>query len=213
MRFPAILNEAAAVFGRVSVVQIASDVSAKERADGRRKRAMTGSARRIFSSGSGTPMTPVEQTNNSCGVQPSRFAASATVRTAAAWPASPVAQLALPAFTTTARMRPFDARIFSLEMRTGAATTRFCVKTAAAEAGTSLERIARSSAPVFFNPQAVAAKRNPRGKEASESACFINGTSVGLARRSRKGPPVLRNRSEGGLVFRCLARIHGLAPV
>src|SRR5207302_9082429 len=64
--------------------------------------------------------------------------------------------------------------------------------------GTSLERMARSSAPVFFKPQAVAAKRNPRGKEASEGACFINGTSVCLARRSRKGPPILRNRSEGG---------------
>src|SRR5216683_5233579 len=178
IRFPAILNEAAAVFGRVSVVQMAREVSAKERADGRRKRATTGSARRIFSSGKGTPMTPVEQTNNSCGAQPSRFAASATVRRAAAWPASPVAQLAFPAFTTTARMRPFDVRRFSLEMRTGAATTRFCVKTAAAEAGTSLEMIARSSAPVFFKPHAVAAKRNPRGKEASESACFINGTSV-----------------------------------
>src|ERR1700674_1979756 len=112
------------------------------------------------------------------GAQPIRFAASATVRTAAAWPAAPVAQLALPAFTTTARMRPFEARRCSLEISTGAATTRFCVKTAAAEAGTSLERIARSSAPVFFKPHAVAAKRNPRGKEASESACFINGTSV-----------------------------------
>src|SRR6266849_7131225 len=178
MRFPAILNEAAAVFGRVSVVQIAREVSAKERAEGRRKRAITGNARRIFSSGSGTPITPVEHTNNSCGVQPSRFAASVTVRTAAAWPALPVAQFALPAFTTTARMRPFDARRCSLEMRTGAATTRFCVNTAAAEAGASLERIARSSAPVFFKPQAVAAKRNPSGKDASESACLINGTSV-----------------------------------
>src|SRR5258705_4599265 len=178
IRLPAILNEADAVFGRVSVVQIANDVSANERAEGRRKRAITGKARRIFSSGSGTPMTPVEQTNNSCGVQPSRFAASATVRSAAAWPAAPVAQLALPAFTTTARMRPFDARRCSLEMRTGAATTRFCVKTAAADAGMSLERIARSSAPRVFKPHAVAAKRNPRGKDASESACFINGTSV-----------------------------------
>src|SRR6267142_6664966 len=185
------MNEAAAVFGRVSVVQIASDNSANERAEGRQWRAMTGRARRIFSSGSGTPITPVEQTNNSCGVQPSRFAASATVRSAAAWPAAPVAQLALPAFTTTARMRPFDARLFSLEIRTGAATTRFCVKTAAADAGTSLEMMARSSAPVFFNPQAVAAKRNPRGKDASESACFINGRSAGLARWPRKGPPIL----------------------
>src|SRR3989442_10711946 len=178
MRFPAILNEAAAVFGRVSVVQIAREVSANERAEGRRCRAMTGNARRIFSSGKGTPITPVEQTNNSCGAQPRHFAASATVRSAAAWPATPVAQFALPAFTTTARMRPFDARRCFLEMRTGAATTRFCVKTAAAEASTSLERIARSSAPGFFKPQAVAAKRDPRGKEASESACFINGTSV-----------------------------------
>src|SRR5258708_31571797 len=142
MRFPAILKEAAAVFGRVSVVQTASDVSAKDGAEGRRKRGMTGSARRIFSSGSGTPITPVEQTNNSCGVQPSRFAASATVRNAAAWPASPVAQLALPAFTTTARIRPFDARQCSLEIKTGAATTRFWVKTSAAEAVTSLARTA-----------------------------------------------------------------------
>src|SRR5713101_9026897 len=142
MRFPAILKEAAAVFGRVSVVQIASEVSAKERAEGRRKRAITGSARSIFSNGSGTPMTPVEQTNNSCGVQPRRFAASATVRSAAAWPAAPVAQFALPAFTTTARMRPFDARKCSLETTTGGATTKFCVNTAAAEHGTSLENSA-----------------------------------------------------------------------
>ena len=33
-RFPAILNEVAAVFGRVSVVQIASENSANDRADG-----------------------------------------------------------------------------------------------------------------------------------------------------------------------------------
>jgi len=59
--------------------------------------------------------------------------------------AAPVAQLALPAFTTAARMRPFDARRCCLEMRTGAAATIFCVKTAAADAGTSLERIERSS--------------------------------------------------------------------
>src|SRR2546430_13510101 len=64
-------------------------------------------------------------------------------------------------------MRPFEARRCSLERSTGAATTRFCVKTAAAEAGTSLERIARSSAPVFFKPQAVAAKRNPRDRKST----------------------------------------------
>src|SRR5215469_4936317 len=155
-RFPAILNDSEAVFGRVSVVQMARDNSANERVEGRRFCTMPGSARRIFSMASCTPMTPVEQTKTSLGWQCRRRAVSSTVRTEAAYPCSPVAQLALPAFTITARMRPFDARRFALETVTGAAMTRFFVKTAAAEAGTSLESIARSSAPVFFKPHAVA---------------------------------------------------------
>src|SRR3989441_38682 len=246
--FRSILNDAAAVLGRVSVVQIASDSSANERADGRRCRAITGSARRIFSTGNGTPMTPVEQTKTSSTGQPRRLAASVTVRSAAASPAAPVAQLAFPAFTTTALIFPFEARRCSLEIRTGAATTRFCVKTAAAEAGTSLEKTARSSAPVFFKPQAVAAKRNPRGSAASERACFMSATfrspfqsaavrplfqlaaprpsfqsavfrsplatatSVALAPRSRKGPPILRSGGERGKLT-CGFHAHGFAPV
>src|SRR5579863_4628075 len=164
IRLPDILNVADAVLGRVSVVQIANDNSAKERAEGRRLRESDGSARRIFSTGSCTPITPVEHTNNSCGVISMRRAASSLVRCATISPCAPVAQLAFPAFTTTARMRPFDSRRFFFESVTGAATTRFCVKTAAADAGTSLEISARSSAPVFFRLQAVAAKRNPLGK-------------------------------------------------
>src|SRR4029077_7824984 len=66
IRFPAILKEAAAVFGRVSVVQIARDNCANERMDGRRLRARDDSARRIFSTGNCTPITPVEQTKTSC---------------------------------------------------------------------------------------------------------------------------------------------------
>src|SRR5258707_11710069 len=163
MRLPDILKEAEAVFGRVSVVQMASESSAKERAEARRLRESDGSARRIFSTGSCTPMTPVEQTNTSCGANSMRRAASSLVRNATASPRIPVAQLALPAFTTTARMRPLDSRKFFFESVTGAATTRFCVKTAAAEAVTSLDMRARSSAPVFFRPHAVAAKRNPLG--------------------------------------------------
>src|SRR6266403_5239655 len=163
IRLPDILKVADAVFGRVSVVQMASDSSAKERADGRRLRASDGKARRIFSIGSCTPITPVEQTKSSCGASSIRRAASSFVRCATLSPCGPVAQLALPALTTTARMRPLDSRRFFFESTTGAATTRFCVKTAAAEAGTSLEISARSSAPVFFKPQAVAAKRNPLG--------------------------------------------------
>src|ERR1700730_13912192 len=209
--FPDILKEDAAVFGRVSVVQIASDSSAKERAEGRRCREITGSARNIFSRGSGTPMTPVEQIKSSSGWQPRRFAASAIVRWAAAWPAVPVAQLALPAFTTTPRMRPLDLRRFSLEISTGAATTRFCVKTAAAEARSSLQSSPRSSAPVFFKPHAVAAKRKPCGNEASESACFIAGTSAACARGPRKRPPILRYKCRLLLDAACCCR-HDLAP-
>ena len=63
---------------------------------------------------------------------------------------------------------------------------------AAADAGTSLEISARSRAPVFFSPQAVAEKRKPRGKDASEGACFMGGGSAGRTRISRKGPPILR---------------------
>ena len=137
-------------------------------------------------------MTPVEQTATSSGRQRRWRAASSTVLTEAAYPTVPVAQLALPALTMTARMRPFEAFKWALETTTGAATTRFCVKTAAAEAGTSLERSARSRAPVFFRPQAVAAKRNPRGRAASEGACFMGGGSAGRTRSSRKEPPILR---------------------
>src|SRR5258705_12726843 len=50
MRLPAILKEAAAVFGRVSVVQMASDTSANERAEERRWRASNGTARSILRS-------------------------------------------------------------------------------------------------------------------------------------------------------------------
>src|ERR1700757_898384 len=108
-RLPPILKDAAAVFGRVSVVQIARENSAKERAEGRRLRVMLGSARKIFSTGSGTPITPVEQTKTSSGRQFKRAAVSATVLRETVWPASPVAQLALPELTMSARMRPRDA--------------------------------------------------------------------------------------------------------
>src|SRR6516162_7966655 len=66
-------------------------------------------------------MTPVEQTKSSCGSKPILRAASWLVRWEAASPGPPVEQLALPAFTTTARMRPLDAARFRLERTTGVA--------------------------------------------------------------------------------------------
>src|SRR5215475_11424782 len=118
-------------------------------------------------------MTPVEQTKSSWGGRPRRLEVSSTVRREAESPCGPVAQLALPALTTTARMRPLDSARCFFERTTGAATTRFWVQTAAAEAGGSLERMARSSAPVFFRPQAVAAKRKPLGRAASVGGWVI----------------------------------------
>src|SRR5208283_698555 len=210
MRLPAMLKDAVAVFGRVSVVQMARENSAKDRAEGRRLRVMPERARRIFSSGKGTPMTPVEQTRTSWGWQTRRRAVSSTVFSEAARPAGPVAQLALPALTITARTRPFEARKFSLDTITGGATTRFCVKTAAAEARTSLESIARSSAPVFFKPQAVAEKRNPRGRAASERTCIMGGESAELIGRSRKRPPILRAMRCGFENTESRTEAHGL---
>src|SRR5215469_15503895 len=120
-RFPAALKEAPAVFGRVSVVQIAKETSAKERRESRRCWTSRGTARRILSTAKGTPMTPVEHTKTSLGGQCRRPAVSVTVRSAAAYPAGPVAQLALPAFTITARTRPLEALRCALETSTGAA--------------------------------------------------------------------------------------------
>src|SRR5258708_33324696 len=95
-------------------------------------------------------------------------------------PARPVAQLALPEFTTTARTRPpvesNDARPTS----TGAATTRFFVNNAAAVAPPAAAALrsawtgegarphtspsARSGRPLTLMPAATAEKENPKGK-------------------------------------------------
>ena len=79
-------------------------------------------------------MTPVEATTTSPGAQPTR--ARREPRPSRARPrgrASPVAALAQPAFTTTARARP--AARCSRETSTGAAWARFVVKTPAAVHG------------------------------------------------------------------------------
>jgi len=60
-------------------------------------------------------------------------------------PPGPTEQLAFPELTMTARIAPAEARTCSRESTTGGACTRFCVKTAAAEAGGS-EQSARRQA-------------------------------------------------------------------
>src|ERR1035437_9255873 len=100
-------------------------------------------------------------------------------------PAFPVAQLALPEFTTTARTRPPVERNAARPTRTGAATTRFLVNNAAALAPPAAAELrsawtgeapvptqarphtftsARSGRPLTLMPAATAADENPRGK-------------------------------------------------
>src|ERR1035441_7669650 len=79
-------------------------------------------------------------------------------------PAFPVAQLALPEFTTTARTRPPVERNAARPTTTGAATTRFLVNSAAAVAPPAVSTSARSGRPLTLMPAATAEKENPRGK-------------------------------------------------
>ena len=79
------------------------------------------------STGSGSMMTPVEKGSTSCTAQPTRPAAVAQTLRASASPRSPVQALALPAFTTSARIVIPRARC-SRHRITGAAEKRFWVK-------------------------------------------------------------------------------------
>src|ERR1039458_3574584 len=79
-------------------------------------------------------------------------------------PARPVAQLALPEFTTTARTRPPVETSAARPTSTGAATTRFLVNNAAAVAPPAAATRARSGRPLTLMPAATAEKENPRGK-------------------------------------------------
>jgi hypothetical protein len=56
---------------------------------------------------------------------------------------------------------------------TGAAQTRFRVKTAAATAGRSEKMIARSSPPFFFNPHWAVPAMKPFGAAIENSAALL----------------------------------------
>src|ERR1700676_2988837 len=93
-------------------------------------------------------------------------------------PPGPTEQFAFPELTMTARMASDDARTWARERITGGACTRFCVNTAAADAGGSETINATTSVPVcprFLSPAAAEAKRKPRGnaREDGRSLIFI----------------------------------------
>ena len=124
-----------AVLATVSVVRIACAASAKASTPARAARAATGMPASRTAIGSGRPITPVLATSTSAGSQCSSRARSSAMRRASSRPWSPVQALALPEQTTKPRVesRPMRCRLTC----TGAAQTRFCVKTPADAAGRS----------------------------------------------------------------------------
>src|SRR5271165_203987 len=110
----------------------------------------------IFSVGKGTPMIPVDDGKISADLPPSRCAAWLQVSRQARRPGCPVAQLALPELTRTARTRPLLFARAARPTSTGAATIRFLVKRAAAVARGSARISARSGLPLALIPAVTA---------------------------------------------------------
>src|SRR5216684_1224459 len=123
-------------------------------------------------------------------------------------PARPVAQLALPEFTTTARTRPPVASNEARPTATGAATTRFLVNKAAAVAPPAASTSARSGRPLGLMPAATAEKENPTGRrifsgEPRSEVMPESSTSFLAAARLQtwaplRGPSLLRRSDRAG---------------
>ena len=79
-------------------------------------------------------------------------------------PARPVAQFALPEFTTMARTFPPAVPKCLRPISTGAALTRFFVNTAAAIVPGAASANARSNRPEALMPALTAEKENPAGR-------------------------------------------------
>ena len=140
-------------------------------------RTISGMPFMIFSTGRNLPMQPVLETKTSLTGQPSVSASLQAVALASSKPLSPVAALALPELTMTARNVP-PLRC-SLHKMTGAAQQRFCVKVAAAVAPFGQTRSVRS---FFFSlmPQLMLAAMNPKGYRAPFFSFFFAILRTGL---------------------------------
>ena len=147
MGAPSMVTRRDVPFGTVSVVMIAETAANQWSAASAVFAA--GSAAAIFATGSGSMMTPVEKGSTSSALQPSVIATTSHVAFASAMPDSPVPAFALPALTTSARMRPEPAR-WRRHTVTGAAQKRFCVNTPAATVPSSNSTSSTSSRCQFF---------------------------------------------------------------
>src|ERR1700679_522321 len=162
---PLISIVAWAVLGRVSVVMMAAATLAKWSVVPPTASRRAGKAARTFSTGSGTPMMPVEEGKTACGLQPKTLAAAAQHCSAAAMPVSPVAQLAFPELMSTVWTRPALAVRWRRSTMSGAAWILLVVYRAAAAAVSGAMMAERSTRPLALMPARTAPQRNPRGKE------------------------------------------------
>ena len=157
--------------GKVSVVQIERAVVSQDSCVFERADMALGTARRIFWMGRRWPITPVDMTRvlslssgeEELGSSPSRQFA---MLVASSRPPLPVTAFAQPELMITDLIPSPERflRMFRLIV-TGAAWNMFCVNTAAADAGVSDVRSARSGKRVLdaFTPTWVPETRNPLG--------------------------------------------------
>jgi hypothetical protein len=109
-------------------------------------------------------MMPVELGMISSKTQPMASARATQERWQASMPGAPVAQLALPALTRTARTwLPVAAR-WERPTVMGAATSWLLVNMAAAGAGVSQTAMATSGVPEALRPAVAEDQRKPRGR-------------------------------------------------
>ena len=155
---------ALANLGRVSVVMMARAKSAIPRLVALRPAVSSGSLETIFLTGSGTPIIPVEDGKISLARSFRSVASPAQTSWQLLIPTVPVAQLALPEFTITARMRPRVEANAARPISRGAATTRFFVNTAAALVPAQASTRARSGLPLALIPALADEKLKPAGR-------------------------------------------------
>src|SRR5580693_1090444 len=123
-------------------------------------------------------------------------------------PARPVAQLAFPEFTRTARTRQREESRLARPTSTGAATTRFCVNKAAAVAPLAASARAKSGLPLALIPAATAEKEKPSGRRTfsgERRSEVMRGSSASLwaaakwqTWATRHGPSRLRHSGRAG---------------
>ena len=152
---PRTMPVAETAFGAVSVVMIARAASAHP--SGRATPTAASIPRRMASMSRNSPITPVEKGSTSVSATPSRDARCSQVDRASARPRAPVAALALPLLTTSARAAPMRSRA----RITGAAWNALDVKTPPTVLPASRRTTAKSSRSLYFTPASADPKRIP----------------------------------------------------